>query len=257
MAVASLAGRAPAPGAGAGAGARRGDRARASASASGRAGRAPRRALLLAAGGALPLAASALGAAPAPAEEGIPLDADVALNAVLSAYGLPRFRVSPRDFRTYDVFNNDYTFEYPRSWVGRPNRERPGCIFSDFNTADQLKVEAFRAPAEAGDDAFLRAAVDALVVPPGLSSGDSKLEAPDVRRVRSESRDVDGTPYTYIAFVTNTTTRSGYDVKRKHLAVAARVRGQAYVLGTSVRSDMWSDEKAAQVIRVVESFRVR
>ena len=71
------------------------------------------------------------------------------------------------------------------------------------------------------------------VVPPGLASGDSKLSAPSIRSVKSEVREVDGFQYTFIAFTSETTTRSGYDVRRKHVAVAAEVRGHSWLRETS------------------------
>lgn len=39
-------------------------------------------------------------------------------NSVLSAYGLPLLKAS-NGFKLFDDFDNDYFFEYPRSWVGR------------------------------------------------------------------------------------------------------------------------------------------
>lgn len=60
-------------------------------------------------------------------------------------------------------------------------------------------------------------------MPPGLASGDSKLQLPSVKGVRTEVKEVDGKKYTYMAFTTQTTTLSGYDVKRKHLAVVGEV----------------------------------
>jgi len=180
-------------------------------------------------------------------------DAETVLNSVLGAYGLPGLKLGPERFVVYDDFDNAFVFEYPRGWVGRPNRERPGVVFSNFQTADQLSVEVF--PSAKGD--LVAQAVQALVVPPGLASGDSKLSAPSIRSVKSEVREVDGFQYTFIAFTSETTTRSGYDVRRKHVAVAAEKRGQVYVLGCSVRSDKWDADKAALVQHVLDSFRVR
>ena len=58
------------------------------------------------------------------------------VNSVLSAYGLPQFKAG-KGFSTYDDFDNEYLFAYPRSWVARSNTQRPGIVVSDFNTADK------------------------------------------------------------------------------------------------------------------------
>ena len=119
-------------------------------------------------------------------------DAETVLNSVLGAYGLPGLKLGPERFVVYDDFDNAFVFEYPRcdgasrplgagpvwirhiapvpstrdapafrcrGWVGRPNRERPGVVFSNFQTADQLSVEVF--PSAKGD--LVAQAVQALV----------------------------------------------------------------------------------------------
>lgn len=48
------------------------------------------------------------------------------------AYGLPQLRGSG-DFKLYDDFDEEFVFEYPRSWVGRRNSLRQGVYVSDFN----------------------------------------------------------------------------------------------------------------------------
>jgi hypothetical protein len=48
------------------------------------------------------------------------------------AYGLPQLKAS-RGFKLYDEFEADYIFEYPTSWVSRPNSQRAGIYISDFN----------------------------------------------------------------------------------------------------------------------------
>jgi hypothetical protein len=62
--------------------------------------------------------------------------------------------------------------------------------------------------------------------------------------------------YTLIAFPSETITRSGYQVRRKNLAVAAARRGQVYVLGCSARSDQYDAAKDAVFQHVVDSFRL-
>lgn len=41
-------------------------------------------------------------------------DADVVLNSLLSAYGLPTIKFGKGAFKVYDDFDQDFTFEYPR-----------------------------------------------------------------------------------------------------------------------------------------------
>ena len=48
------------------------------------------------------------------------------------AYGLPKLP-GGSSFRLYDDFDEEYVFEYPRSWVGRSNSQRAGVYVSDFN----------------------------------------------------------------------------------------------------------------------------
>lgn len=50
----------------------------------------------------------------------------------LGAYGLPKLPLGS-SFRLYDDFDEEYVFEYPRSWVGRSNSQRAGVYVSDFN----------------------------------------------------------------------------------------------------------------------------
>lgn len=62
--------------------------------------------------------------------------------------------------------------------------------------------------------------------------------------------------YLYIAWNSNTTTRSGYEVRRKNLAVAAVRRGTVYALGCSARFDQWNAAKEEAFQQVVSSFRL-
>ena len=63
--------------------------------------------------------------------------------------------------------------------------------------------------------------------------------------------------YLYLAFPSETITRSGYQVRRKNVAVvAAGRRGAVYVLGASARSDQYDAAKGELLQHVVDSFRV-
>lgn len=63
--------------------------------------------------------------------------------------------------------------------------------------------------------------------------------------------------YLYLAYPSTTTTRSGYEVRRKNLAVAGVKRGVVYALATSARSDQWSPEAAARLQHIVDTFRLK
>lgn len=183
-------------------------------------------------------------------------DARTIVNSILGAYGLPQMKAS-KGFKLYDEFEAEYTFEYPTSWVSRPNSQRAGIYISDFNTADKLTVEVFPAVSWGGQAALQEAMVKAIVDPANQSGGDSKLFMPSLRSVKSEERDIDGKRYTYLYFPSETITRSGYQVKRKNFAVAAEKRGQVYCLGTSARSDQYNPEKEQLLQHVIDSFRLR
>jgi hypothetical protein len=58
-------------------------------------------------------------------------DPTTIINSVLGAYGLPMLKASS-SFRNYDEFDDDFTFEYPRSWVSKPNSLRGGVYISDY-----------------------------------------------------------------------------------------------------------------------------
>lgn len=40
---------------------------------------------------------------------------------------------SSTGYKLYDDFDEEYVFEYPRSWVARSNHQRKGIYFADFN----------------------------------------------------------------------------------------------------------------------------
>ena len=72
---------------------------------------------------------------------------------------------------------------------------------------------------------------------------------------------MDGVRYTYLRFTSETITRSGYQVRRKNLAVLAcgnkRKEEVCYVLGTSARSDQYNEQKEKLFLSIIESFRLR
>ena len=49
-------------------------------------------------------------------------------------------------FRLYDDFDEEYVFEFPRSWVGRSNSQRAGVYVSDFNVRALLLASPFPPP---------------------------------------------------------------------------------------------------------------
>lgn len=158
----------------------------------------------------------------------------------------------------------DYTFEYPAAWVRRKNTLRSGMYISDFNTADKLSVEALPMETEFGDplnnESFKMAVVNKLLNPGLEIGGDSRIEVPRPSAVKLVNvAIVDGNQYIYYAFPSSTTTRSGYDVRRKNLAVAGikKSRNLAFVLGVSARSDEYNKEKQKLMESIVESFRIR
>ena len=195
----------------------------------------------------------------------------------------------------FDSPDLDYSFFYPKGWKVLRNRLRRGVIVSDFDAPvgnPKVYVEVVSVPpagelagdapvggdapggdASAGDAsgddesrklAIRRRAVDALVAPvENDNSGDGKLEAPPMRLVR----DLDfGVPsdggvrgfesYDYFTFTSETTTRSGYDVTRRHYAVAKVKGGLVYVLSASATTDGFDETRARLFERIVASFVV-
>lgn len=179
-------------------------------------------------------------------------DATTIVNSILSGYGLPTLKPS-QGFKAYDEFEDDYVFEYPRSWVARRNSLREGVYIADFQTADKVAVEVLDPPAD-GD--IRAAAVTAAVVPPGRQE-DATLSLPAQRLIRSAPATVDGQEYLYLQFPSETTTRSGYNIKRKNFVVAGVKKDRLYVLSASARSDQYNDQKREMLERIVQSFRLR
>ncbi|KAK9816416.1 hypothetical protein WJX72_000023 [[Myrmecia] bisecta] len=183
-------------------------------------------------------------------------DATTIVNSMLGAYGLPQLKGS-KEFKLFNDLDNEYVFEYPRAWVARSNRQRDGIYISDFNTADKAALEIFPAPAEGSTEALVAEVVQRLTAPGQDVGGNSRLELPSMQRVKTETKMLGDQAYTYITFPSNTTTRSGYEIRRKNFAVAAAKRGMVYSLVASARSDQYNDEKAKMMRRIIDSFRLR
>jgi len=190
-------------------------------------------------------------------------DSRTVVNSILGAYGLPKIDAT-KGFRQYDDFDEEYTFMYPSSWVKRKNTLRRGVYIANFDTADKLSVETFPLPegitqvTESNKDILARTVIEQLLNPGKEVGGDSRIESPRPGSIKSEIKQLeDGVTYVYILYPSTTTTRSGYDVKRKNSAVAALKKGVVYCLGASARSDQWSREKAELFGTVVDSFRIR
>ncbi|KAG2500301.1 hypothetical protein HYH03_001879 [Edaphochlamys debaryana] len=181
-------------------------------------------------------------------------DPTTILNSVLAGYGLPKLPGSS-GYKALDDFEQDFTLEYPRGWVVRPNSLRGGVYISDYNTADKLTVEV--QALDPGAD-LVEAAVTAAVVP-GASSGQQrdKLLPPPLSKVKSRTAELDGREYTYLEFSSDTITRSGYNVRRRNFAAACVKKGTLFVINASARSDQYDTAKEEVLRHVVESFRVR
>ncbi|DBB13650.1 TPA: hypothetical protein ACH3X3_000672 [Trebouxia sp. C0006] len=181
-------------------------------------------------------------------------DARTIVNSLLGAYGLPQLKGTP-GFRVLDDPEKDYVLEYPKSWVGRANRQRQGLSVSDYNSSDKLVVEVFPKPEE--ESQLVPDILQHLISPGQEVGGDSRLVIPSNKNVVTASEDIGGQTYLYIRFPSETITRSGYQVKRKHYAVAAAIKGTVYCCGASARSDQYDKAKEQLLSHVVESFRVR
>eukprot|EP00775_Hariotina_reticulata_P004892 gene4892-5137_t len=150
-------------------------------------------------------------------------------------------------------FEDDFVFEYPRSWVARPNTLRKGVYIADFQTADKLAVEELDVPPN-GD--LITAAVAAAVSPGGRQEDDT-LVLPAQRLIKAATTDVDGQEYLYMEFPSETTTRSGYNIKRKNFVAAAVKRDKLYMIAASARSDQYNDDKKQLLQHCIQSFRLK
>ena len=137
----------------------------------------------------------------------------------------------------------------------RKHRERPGVYISDFQTADKAVVEDFALPAGLS---VVEAAVRAAVSPTTVDlKGTDKLALPADSAVKVERREIDGLPYTYLAFPSDTLTNSGYNVRRKNLVAAVEKKGRVLMVVASARSDQFTADKAETLTYIVQSFRAR
>ncbi|GAX77646.1 hypothetical protein CEUSTIGMA_g5089.t1 [Chlamydomonas eustigma] len=186
-------------------------------------------------------------------------DATTLLNSVLGAYFLPRLPNS-KGFKLLDDFENDFILEYPKSWVGRGNSARKGLTISDYNTSDKLSVEILDLKSEEAPsrEEIVRLTVLSTIVP-GFQQGqsDDRLELPPSRFIKTSEADLFGKAYLYLTFPSETTTRSGYDVKRKNFAVAVLSGGQLYVCAASARIDQFDKSKEELLRHIVQSFQLR
>ncbi|KAL3137046.1 hypothetical protein ABBQ32_006631 [Trebouxia sp. C0010 RCD-2024] len=176
------------------------------------------------------------------------------VNSLLGAYGLPQLKGTP-GFRAFDDPERNFLLEYPKSWVGRANRQRQGMSVSDFNSSDKLIVEIFPEPEQQSER--VRAILEHLISPGQEVGGDSRLLIPSNQNVVTAEEQIAGQTYMYMRFPSETITRSGYQIKRKNLAVAATVKGTVYCCVASARSDQYDKLKETLLTHIIESFRVR
>jgi hypothetical protein len=158
-----------------------------------------------------------------------------------------------RGFKRFNDANLEYSLLFPSGWILRENSSRPGIYASDFQTADKLVVEVFTPV----DDTTLAAAAVSRIVSPGDSAaGDSRLDTPSLKRVVQTGGDgVFGSEPLRLAFTSETITRSGYQVRRKHVASVTRARdGRAFVVAASARADLCDADKETQLRTIVDSF---
>ncbi|KAK9826648.1 hypothetical protein WJX74_007820 [Apatococcus lobatus] len=183
-------------------------------------------------------------------------DATTIVNSILGAYGLPKLKGS-NGFRVYDDLDNEWVFEFPRSWVARSNHQRQGVYVSDFNTADKATLEIFKAGDEGSPPDLAQEIVRRAVIPAAEVGGDSRLQMPPPNRIQTEQLEHANQAYTYVSFPSETTTRSGYQIRRKNFGVGAERNGTIYSLVASARSDQYSKDKEATLRHIIESFRLR
>ncbi|KAK9838227.1 hypothetical protein WJX84_004399, partial [Apatococcus fuscideae] len=115
-------------------------------------------------------------------------DATTIVNSILGAYGLPKLKGSA-GYRMYDDLDNEWVFEFPRSWVARSNHQRQGVYISDFNTADKATLEVFKAEGECSGPDLAQEIVRRAIVPAAEVGGDSRLQLPPPSRVQVEQLD--------------------------------------------------------------------
>ena len=161
------------------------------------------------------------------------------------------FTKSPSaDFVEYDAPELDYSFAHPKKWLVLRNRLRAGAIASDFDTQDKASVEVLKRWA----DTDIEAMIGAFVAPSdNANEGDSKLYAPPMRAVK-----ISAESYTVarFSFESETTTRSGYDVRRSNFGEVVRKGSKLYGICVSGRTDLLTPEKRVTFEAIVDSFVV-
>jgi len=129
---------------------------------------------------------------------------------------LPQLKGTP-GFRTLDDPEKDFVLEYPKSWVGRANRQRQGLSVSDYNvrhihpesgnslrtshveslatllllqSSDKLVVEVF--PQLEQNDQLVPNILQHLISPGQEVGGDSRLIIPSNKNVVTDSENIGG-----------------------------------------------------------------
>jgi hypothetical protein len=161
------------------------------------------------------------------------------------------FTKSPSaDFVEYDAPELDYSFAHPKKWLVLRNRLRAGAIASDFDTQDKASVEVLKRWA----DTDIEAMIGAFVAPSdNANEGDSKLYAPPMRAVKISA---ESDTVARFSFESETTTRSGYDVRRSNFGEVVRKGSKLYGICVSGRTDLLTPEKRVTFEAIVDSFVV-
>jgi len=160
------------------------------------------------------------------------------------------------DFVEYDAPELDYSFAHPKKWLVLRNRLRAGAIASDFDTQDKASVEVLKrwADTEATWDIDIEAMIGAFVAPSdNANEGDSKLYAPPMRAVKISA---ESDAVARFSFESETTTRSGYDVRRSNFGEVVRKGSKLYGICVSGRTDLLTPEKRVTFEAIVDSFVV-
>jgi len=161
------------------------------------------------------------------------------------------------DFIEFDADGLDYAFSHPKKWLVLRNRLRAGAIASDFDTQDKATVEVLSRSAEVASsswDGDIEAMIRAFVSPSDSAyEGDSKLYAPPMRSV---TIDATGESSARFRFDSETTTRSGYDIRRTNYGEIVRKGTKLYGICVSGRTDLLTPEKRAKFEAIVDSFVV-
>ena len=160
------------------------------------------------------------------------------------------------DFVEFDAPELDYSFAHPKKWLVLRNRLRAGAIASDFDTQDKASVEVLRRreDTEATWLNDIEAMIGAFVAPSdSANEGDSKLYAPPMRAVKITA---ESDAVARFSFDSETTTRSGYDVRRTNFGEVVRKGSTLYGICVSGRTDLLTPDKRVTFEAIVDSFVV-